>query len=171
MACNQTLSGLAKDCLPSMGGIVEALIANFEDVVSVTETANIITAITMADTKKFHRYAFNRNTGSLTSTLNVDEANGVNYVSTDLVLVFSRMETAKRIEINALAQNDLAVIVRDANGKYWYLGQDAPVKATAGDAQSGTARGDRNGYSVTLQDNSFAMPAEVDEDIIAALIA
>ena len=32
MACNQTLSGLVKDCSPSMGGITEVLLANREDV-------------------------------------------------------------------------------------------------------------------------------------------
>ena len=106
----------------------------------------------------------------MTSTLNVDPANGVNYVSTDLVLLFTRMETTKRIEMAALAVNELAVIVKDANGKYWYLGYDEPVAASAGDGQTGTARGDGNRYSITLQDTSTSWPYEVDGSIIAGLL-
>ena len=170
MACNQTLSGLVRDCSPSMGGIVEALIANKESVTGITASSDMISEITMASSAKFKRYAFPRNTGSLTSNYTIDQTTGVRYVASDLVLIFNRMETAKRVEISALAQNDLVIIVKDANGKYWLLGKDEPVNATAGDGLTGTARADRNGYSITLQDNSLEMPYEVDPSIIDALI-
>ena len=170
MACNQTLSGLVRDCSPSMGGIVEALIANKDSVTGISLSSDMVSQITMASSDKFKRYAFPRNTGSLTSNYTIDQATGVRYVVSDLVLMFNRMETAKRIEISALAQNDLVVIVKDANGKYWLLGKDEPVNATAGDGITGTARADRNGYSITLQDNSLEMPYEVDPSIIDALI-
>ena len=171
MSCVQTLSGLAKDCAANMGGIVEVLIANFDDVTAVTITTGIVSAITMASSAKFKKYNFAKNTGSLTSTYNIDQASGVKYVSSDLLLQFNRMETTKRVEITALSLGDLAVIVKDANGKYWYLGKDEPVNASAGDGQTGTARGDANRYTITLQDNSLEMPYEVDSAIIASLVA
>ena len=170
MACNQTLSGLVKDCSPSMGGITEVLLANREDVSAVTADTGKVTEITMASSAKFKKYTFARNTGSMTSTYTIDQASGVKYVTTDLLLQFNRMETAKRVEISALAVNDLVAIVKDANGIYWYLGYDEPVNASAGDGQTGTARGDANRYTITLQDNSKEMPMEVDSTIIAALI-
>lgn len=169
MACNQTLSGLLKDCAPSMGGIVEVLAANRDEIGEITVTSDKVSAITTG-TGKFKKYLFARNTGSMTSTYNINKENGTQYVSTDVVLVFNRMETTKRVEMTALAQNDLVVIVKDANGKYWLLGKDEPVNATAGDGQTGTARADRNGYSITLQDNSPELPYEVDETIIAGLV-
>lgn len=171
MPCLQTLSGLAKDCSTNMGGIVEVLIANFDDVSSVAVTDNMITTITMAATAKFHRYSFSKNTGNLTSTYTLDPASGVKYVTSDLLLQFNRMETSKRVEISALALGDLAVIVKDANGKWWYLGKDEPVTASAGDGQTGTARADANRYTITLQDESAEMPYEVDSSIISGLIA
>ena len=170
MACNQTLSGLVKDCSPSMGGITEVLLANREDVSAVTADSGKVTEITMASSAKFKRYTFARNTGSMTSTYTIDQASGVRYVTTDLLLQFNRMETAKRVEISVLAVNDLVAIVKDANGIYWYLGYDEPVNASAGDGQTGTARGDANRYTITLQDNSKEMPMEVDSTIVAALI-
>ena len=161
MACNQTLGGLVNDCASSMGGIVEAYIANYGDVSAVTVTEGEVTAITMAESAKFKKYYFKKGTGSYTSTLNVDPANGVNYVSTDIVLLFSLMETVKRTEMAALSVGDLAVIVKDANGKYWYFGKDEPVTASAGDGQTGTAKTDGNRYSITLQDNSVSWPYEI----------
>ena len=170
MSCIQTLSGLAKDCAGNMGGIVEVLIANFDDVSEVTITTDKVSAITMASSAKFKKYNFAKNTGSLTSTYNIDQASGVKYVTSDLLLQFNRMETTKRVEITALSLGDLAVIVKDANGKYWYLGKDEPVNASAGDGQTGTARGDANRYTITLQDESLEMPYEVDETIISSIV-
>ena len=170
MSCVQTLSGLARDCNSNMGGILEALIAPFDDVTAVTVSDGVISAITMASSKKFKKYNFAKNTGNLTSTYNIDPASGVRYVTSDLLLQFNRMETTKRVEITALAMSDLIVIVKDANGKYWYLGKDEPVNASAGDGQTGTARGDANRYSITLQDTSLEMPFEVDASIIDGLL-
>lgn len=170
MPCTQTLSGLVKDCAANMGGIVEVLIANHADVSSVAVSDGMISTITMAQSAKFKRYNFAKNTGSLTSTYTLDPASGVKFVTSDLLLQFNRMETAKRVEITALALGDLVVICKDANGKYWYLGKDEPVNASAGDGQTGTARSDANRYTITLQDNSLEMPFEVDPDIVDALV-
>lgn len=170
MPCTQTLSGLAKDCSANMGGIVEALIANFDDVSNVVVTDGVISTITMAASAKFKRYAFAKNTGSLTSTYTLDPASGVKYVTSDLLLQFNRMQTRARVEVTALALGDLVVIVKDANGKYWYLGKDEPVNASAGDGQTGTARADANRYTITLQDESQEMPYEVDSSIVDALV-
>lgn len=171
MACSQTLNGLLRDCEGSVGGIAQVLLANFDDVTGVTVSDDIITAISMANSAKFKKYDFRPNTGSMTSTMLRNLENGSLYWQTDLVLAFSKMETVKRIEINAMAINDMVSIVKDMNGKYWYLGKDEPIIATAGDGQTGTARADRNGYGITLQDNSRQTPFEVDESIIDALIA
>ena len=105
----------------------------------------------------------------MTSTLNVDETAGINYVSTELSLVFTKMETAKRIEISALAQGHLAVIVKDSNNMYWYLGKDDYVSASAGSANTGTAKGDSNNYSITLKDESDTFPYLVKESVIATI--
>lgn len=170
MACNQILNGLARDCQPSMGGIVEAYAINKEHIESFTITENVVSAIAVTEDEKFKLFSFARNTGSMTSTYTSDPATGVRYVTTDLVLQFNRMETAKRVEIMALAQNELCLIVKDANGKYWLLGHDEPVMATGAEGVTGTARGDRNGYSITLQDTSLEMPYEVDAKAIATLV-
>ena len=173
MSCSQLLNGIAAACETNVGGVREVYIANYDDVSAVTldETSNMIKTITMVDTAKFKKYAFKKNTSSMTSTLNVDPANGVNFVQTDLSLVFAKQETVKRMEIAKLSLGELRVIVLDANGKYWFLGQEEFVSATAGTAETGTNRTDGNRYSITLTDYSSSYPYEVDPSIVAGLIA
>lgn len=174
MSCTQTLSGIPRDCSSNIGGIKNAYIANFDDVASITETAGKISAITMATvdqtTAKFKKYHFRKGTGSVTSTLNVDPTTGVNFVQSDIILQFSKMETAKRVEIAALAQAELAVIIEDMNGLFWYYGRKEGVAASAGTGQTGTARTDGNYYQITLQDNDESFPLEVASSIIEDIV-
>ena len=180
MACycnNQTLAGLCKDCEGSVGGIVTVYAIPWSWVKSVsvgTATTGtdidyqIITAITFdtaVTAATFYEYQLRKNTGSMTSTLNVTDDGNV-YVSTELSLVFSKMETKKRIEMNALAVQDLAIIVKDANGKYWYLGETEPVNASAGEGATGTNRTDSNHYGITFTALSPDFPKEVAESAL-----
>ena len=158
MACSQTLAGIVRDCNPNMGGLRAVYLANFADVDSLTVTSSVVTAITMVSSKKFYKHEFVRNTARMSSNYSVNAENGTTYVETDLLMVFNRMDTTKRLEIVALAQGELVAIVEDNNGNMWYLGHDEPLTLNAGDGLTGTARADRNGYSVTLRDNSLEMP-------------
>lgn len=171
--CNQTLAGIQLDCTNSLGGIKTVYIANYGEVtaVEVDNETGMITGITMSGESKFKQYSFRKQTGSMTSTLNVDETAGINYVSTELSLVFTKMETAKRLEMTALAKAQLAVIVEDSNNKFWYLGFDDYVSASAGSANSGQNKGDSNNYGLTLKDESETFPYEVETGVVAGLIA
>lgn len=166
--CTQTLAGIARDCCANQGGIREAYIGNYIDG-AFTVASGTVTGISSA--ASFYHYTFKKDTGSFTSTLNVDNANGVNYVSTEINFVFSRMETLKRIEMAALALGDLIVVVKDANGKFWAFGVEEPVNASAGSAETGVARGDANQYTITLLDNASSFPMELTSDGVTALEA
>lgn len=166
--CLQTLNGIARDCDSNSGGIREVFIANYADNV-FTVSDGVVTGV--SESTNFYQYAFKKETGSMTSTLNADAANGTNYVSTELNLVFSRMDAIKRIEMSALSLGDLVCVVKDANSKYWALGVEEPVTATAATGETGTARSDRNSYNLTLTDYSASYPMPLSEDAVTALMA
>lgn len=172
MACNSyTLTGLNTACKEnSFGGIKEVLIALYDDVasVSVASGTSLLTP-TMASGKKFKEYKLLKSTGGLTSTLNTSETSA-SYFTNEVTLQFMKMETAKRIEIMALMMSQCAVIVRDANDKYWYLGKDNYVECSAGTAATGTATSDSNHYELTLTDTSMELPYEVDSSVISSLV-
>lgn len=173
MPCLITLAGITLDCESSVGGIKRVFITQYSDVKSVAldEDQQKIKTITLESEKRWYEYQFRKGTGSLTSTLNVDETTGANYVTNELSLVFTKMETAKRIEIAALSIGQVAVVVEDSNGKYWYLGKDDYVSASAGSGTSGTAKGDQNAYTITLSTDSLSYPYELADEAIAALTA
>lgn len=159
MPCSQTLAGIARDCSSNMGGIKNVYIANLADVDSVTVTSGVITAVTMLSSKKFYKYAFAPFTSSLTSNWNVSPENGTKYVESTLTMVFNKMDATKRLEIVALAQSELVVIVEDNNGTMFYLGYEEGVRLINGsNGQTGVNRGDRNGYTVVLQDVAGELP-------------
>jgi hypothetical protein len=168
MACTSAaLSGLTLDCENSKGGIQKVWIANFDQTIADAVAAVSVSADSVAfetisgATGTWHAYEFRRGTGSMTSTLNVDDANGVNYVSTDITLQFGRMEARKRAEMKALSLNETMVLVKDNNGKVWFCGFSTPVMASSGSGQTGQAVTDGNFYQIVLQANDDTYPIEV----------
>lgn len=165
MACSAILKGLCADCLPSIGGIKKLYIANFVDN-AYTVSNGEVTAI--SENVEWYEYFIRKNTGSFTSTLNVDAANGTNYVSTEISVVFNKMETVKRIEMAALALADMLVVVEDENGIKWAFGADRPVTCTAGGGETGTAKSDANHYTLTLTDESDSYPFAIADNVTIA---
>lgn len=168
--CNQTLAGITLDCSNNMGGIKTVYITNFGDVESVKMGEDKITGITLTSGSKFKTYQFRKGTSSMNSELTADETNGLNFVTTTLNLVFTKMETAKRIEMSALSISQLAVIVLDSNGIYWYITPDDYASASAGTAETGTAKGDRNAYTLTLTTENTTYPIEIEASAVASII-
>lgn len=173
MACKSfALSGIALGCKDLIGGLKEVYIIKSADITAKTlntEKSQIATIETATDAK-FKTYKFRKNTASMTSTASSDDTIGNFSVTTELALQFSKLETSKRLEIMALCLEDVAVVALDWNGKYWFLGFDFPVTATAATAQTGTASTDLNGYNITLTDTSAEFPFEVPAEVMLPLI-
>lgn len=168
--CSATFAGLPVDCDASQGGLQRVLVANFSDVKEVTATSGKITAVSMQSSKKFVVYELAPDVSSMTTTMNKNVQNGSLFFTTDVALTFLKMDTIKRTEVEAMSAAHMAVIVEDKNGKYWYLGKDEAVMASAGEDGTGTARGDANKYGITLQDNAKQRPYEVETSVIAGLL-
>lgn len=168
--CTQTLNGITLDCGNSMGGIKRVFIANYGDIETVSVSGDMVTGITMDSGAKFKSYQFRKNTSNMTSTLTADETTGLNYVTTEVNLVFTKMETSKRIEMAALAQAQLAVIVEDSNGVFWYVTKDEYAAASAGSAETGTSKGDRSAYTLTLTSENLSFPYEISRETVEGLV-
>lgn len=167
--CTQTLAGIGRDCKSNKGGIREVFICNYKEGI-FQSASGTVTGITSGVT--FYPYVFNKNTGYFTSTLNVSAENGINFVSSEINLVFARMEAVKRAEIAALSLGDFAMVIKDANNIYWAFGAEEPIRATAGSGQTGTVRStDANQYSITFTDESDSYPMTLSEEAVEALRA
>lgn len=162
MACNVTLTGIALDCGTNLSGIKAIYLANDASVGNVTLTEGEISAID-ASAGTFYEYIPAKNTGSLTKTLTKDESTGVMYYTNEAVAQFNKMETAKRKELSNIDRGHFKAVVLDSNGKYWFLGYDNYVSATAVTGQTGAGLDDGNFYTLTLTDISAELPYALSE--------
>ena len=170
MACNVTLMGIALDCVTNLSGIKAIYLANDASVGNVTVSEEQITAID-ASAGTFYEYIPAKNTGSLTKTLTEDESTGVMYYTNEVVAQFNKMETKKRTELSNIDRGQFKAIVLDSNGKYWFLGYDNYVSASAVTGQTGAGLDDGNFYTLTLTDISAELPYEVKSEALTDIIA
>lgn len=171
MACT-TIEEIIKGCDNNIGSITE-LYLNDQSEVIIDPTTDIdfatwmITAITT--TAPFEVFEFRRNTSNYTEEAAIDLINGSSFVTQTINLMFHRREGAKSRAIKILGegQRDLAGVVKDGNGKYWYFEK---LQVTAYGEGSGTAKADGSKYSLVLTAEAENLAYEVDPDIIAGLL-
>lgn len=177
MSCPKNLQGIGLSCADAMGGIKRVLIALADDIKSVTIANGIVTALELNDAKSFKEFAFRKQTGQYTSTVANDDAAGTSSVTTELTLQFSKADNVKRLAIQSLINANSVVIIEtqmkdedELHTQYVYLGVDNPVTCTTATQVSGTAAGDLNGFTITLQDLSRELPPFVDSAIVDQLV-
>ena len=148
MACALT-QGFVLDCKESVGGIKSVRFVEFDNVASIAYAAGVAT-LTMVASKKFWKYAQVRETSSFTETITANVQNGTIFYSQELSVILNKLAAATRNEILLLAKNRLMAIVEDMNGSFWLLGAKNGLDITGGNSATGTASGDRNGYTLTF---------------------
>lgn len=170
MSCNAlSLAALDSRCDTAAGGVKEIYIGSFGDVTYSTPVNGIIGTLTLAGSKLVI-FRFRKNTASMESTANIDADNGSAYVTTTVSLAFTKIESTKRVQIQALIGGGAQIIVRDNNDKYWALAYDNPVDCTAAGGTTGTAWSDANQYTITLTDTSKELPYEIDATQITSTV-
>lgn len=168
MACT-TLATITKGCDNNVGGITSILINDMDNLGTVAvNTANWEVTSFGSLVDEFVAFEFRRNTGSYTEELQNDFVNGSQFYLQTINLMFHRREAAKSKAIKILGegQRDLAVIVGDANGKYWYF-PNAQLSAVA--EGSGQAKADGSKYAITFVAENEFLAYEVDPTIVPAL--
>jgi hypothetical protein len=164
MACALT-QGYTLDCRDSLGGIVEVYFTEAANVTSTTEASGVITALTKASGKRFWKYELVKDTSMINQTLTSSVANGTVFYAQELQIVLNKLQVNTRNEILLLAKNSLVAVVKDSNGLYWYLGKTRGIDLTAGTAGSGTAQGDRSGFSLTFTGSEPALAPSVQGSV------
>lgn len=171
--CGQAISGIILDCEASLGGIKEIAVARYGDVAGKIETDDdgVVTGVTSGNTAvKFEVFQFRKNTGSMETTASVSEATGLPFFTTNVNVVFGRMDAEKRLKLMTLALGQLCILVKDANNKVWLVGDDDYASMSASTATTGVAKGDANSYSITLTTESLEYPREVKEGVWESVV-
>lgn len=172
MACNTSLISILKSCDNNIGGLTNIYIAPEEFVSGITVSQGVVTAITMSGTATFAEYAFNKNSASYIEEAGISLENGSTFYTTTTTLMIPRREVAKRNAIALLAagQRNLYLILKDANGLYWFQGYQNKANLTALGEGSGAAKADGSKYSLSFLSEEPELMYEVDATIIPAII-
>lgn len=169
MACLMTLQGIPYSCEANLSGVKNVWLNDWNNVTVDVSTNDLLTVTLKESANKFKKYVFAKNTGSLTKTMTKDESKGTLYYTNELTGNFNKMDMEKKLELDQLASGQIAGIVEDMNGNFWYLGKDNYASASAVTGQTGAATDDGNFYALTVTDYSATLPYAVDPSIMATI--
>ena len=178
--CNALSAGLDKSCESNAGGVNKIFVTDFDNVTGFTvgaatapQTGNWLDAITRAGATKFWEVKTNKNVCNFTESVAIDLANGTTFFNQVVTLELTRRETTKRTFIEKLidGQKPLRLIVLDSNGNYWLFGYNEGSYVSAIEGGSGTAKADKNGYTVTFTAMEPLQAFQVDPTIVSAIVA
>ena len=168
MACSQTLSSYSlSDCFSSRGGIKAIWVAPYVENGFTIGESGTVTGFSTGVT--WYKQELHRKLASLTSTYNYDDSTRASYVLTEATWQYLKMQKESRLQMNALSKSDLMAVAEDANGTYFALGVQEHVKVTTGTGSTGTDRGDRNAYEVTVSDYNEDYPPILDQSAVEKL--
>jgi len=169
MSCALT-QGYTLDCRDNVGGVKEIYVTELANVTSSTVSSGTVTAITMLTGSQFWKYQLEKETSSLVEKIQTNDSNGTIYYEQDLDFSIRKLQANWRNEIRSLAQNRLAFIVLDRNGKYWYCGINNGLELQSSDTQTGKGMADFNGYQLKFKGKEeLPMPQVVLGDFAALL--
>jgi hypothetical protein len=158
MACALTQS-YTLDCKDSIGGLKAVWFAAIEDIDTWTGSAGTYTAVTMDAGKYFWKYDLVKESSNFAEAVNTNVQNGTVFYAQTLEIILNKLQVNTRNEILLLAKNRLVALVQDNNDKTWVLGYDNGLDITGGGSATGTAFGDRNGYTLTFTGNEKELAA------------
>jgi len=168
MACALT-QGYNLDCREGIGGLKEVYIIELANVSAITEASGIVTGITKATGKRFWKYSLVRETSSSTETITANTQNGTVYYAQQVQIILNKKQASVRNEVMLLAKNNLIIVAVENTGKAWLYGRVNGMTMDTGSLESGTAWGDRNGYTLPFTGQEEELAPEVTEALISTL--
>lgn len=171
MGCVSFTGGITNDCSNNMGGVTKVYLTDFNNIASYTELSGTVSAITMASASFFYEFQFNRNSAEFTENISKNIEAGSLLEEQTLTITIPKRDREKRNTLALLAQRDLAVILKDSNGIYWFPGMVEGMYQSEGTSTSGKAKADGSNYVITLKGFEQEKAPVVAPAIITALLA
>lgn len=169
MASCALTSDYSFGCDVGVGGTKEVYLIELENISSYTESSGTLTAITKVATKIFRKYQLVLETSNFEETITGNRQNGTLFYPQKGTIIINKQNVAVRNEILLLAKNRLVMVIKDNNLTYRLLGREYGLMLQNGTASTGTAWGDRNGYSLEFTGNELELAPFVADAVISTL--
>ena len=148
MSCAIT-QGFSLLCNEGIGGVKAIYLGNFNDFNDgdVVLTTGIVTELPACT---IFEYQPNRNTGAMTMTPNANLENGTLFFTQVVEFTLGKLDTNKHAQFTLMSKGRLVAFIQTYDDDILMLGRTDGAFLTAGTYQTGKAKGDMNGYMVTL---------------------
>ena len=175
MPCVLTSGYTFLGCKGGAGGIKNVYITEFENNSGTgstfTAAAGIVTAYTLATSKKYRVYSLDKEMGMFTNPGTYTPASGTVSYEPQIDFTIKNLTPAVIQEIHLVSQNVLTMMVQDVNGDYWLCGKENGMDLLTWGAESGTAITDFNGQKLSFKGKEISPIYKVTSTLIANLIA
>lgn len=169
MSCALT-TGFTLDCRNSNGGIEAVYFTELGNKSTLSASASgVVDTFTLGTGKQFFKYELRKKTSIYEQNIQVNNENGTVFYEQTLTVKLDKLETTKRNEILLLAQNNLMIIIKDNNGKYWLMGETRGALLNGGKGSTGTAYGDMSGFELTFMGEEANLSQEVSPTLMGTL--
>lgn len=152
-----------------IGGVKEVYFMELENITTITESSGVVTAITKASGKTFKKYQLTQQTANFGEDFTGNRENGTLFFGQRGVVVINKQRVNVRNEILLLSKTNLVAIVKDNVGNYKLYGREYGLRMLTGTAETGTAWGDRNGYTLNFSGAEIEPAPFVQESVISTL--
>jgi hypothetical protein len=156
-------------CDVGTGGTKEVWLIELENISTMTESSGTLTAITKLAGKIFRKYQLVLETSNFQEDIVGNRQNGTIFYDQKGTIIINKQQVALRNEILLLAKNNLVMIIHDNNDTYRLYGRLYGLRVETGTAATGTAWGDRNGYTLNFTGKEPELSPFVQASVIATL--
>lgn len=163
MSC-LTTSGFLVGCKEAIGGIKAIYLGAYDTFANqavIDGTSNLVTSLPAGDVYEFQ---LPKHTGSFTEEAAISIENGTVYYTQTIVASFHGMSAARALQLQNIAKGRNVLFVQDNNNNFWLCGNKDGVEVTAFTTQTGTAKGDMSGYTITFtgeeKDKAYLLDAD-----------
>ena len=143
--------GFALQCKDGIGGIRKLYLGLWSDFgPSVVIDAGNDGVCTSIGTRPIYEFVLPKHTGSFEEVGTYDINNGTGYYVQTINATFHKLSQERAFLLQEMAKSRLLAVVEDNNGNFFVCGIIDAVEVTAMTSATGTAKGDLNGFTLTL---------------------
>ena len=173
MSTCDIVSGFTLGCRDNTGGLKNIYILS-GSIGSTSGTEGLISVITGSGI--FYKFELTRQTGDFTETINASLENGTIFYEQTVNAPFHKLQSSTRNQIRTLAKNpDISMIVETNNSEggtvFFLLGESRGLSLSGGQAQTGTAFGDLQGYTLTFTGQEPEPASALSGSTLAGVLA
>jgi hypothetical protein len=153
MACELS-TGFTLDCKDGIGGIKKIVLVDKSLVTSFNFENDEVEVINGPTAGDLYTYELPTQTGSFEETINFNRDNGTVFYTQTVNVMLHKLSTAKRVELQNVAQARVIVFVNDSNDNWWAVGYEFGADLSTATAATGTTLGDMNGFTLAFTHES-----------------